>query len=1311
MSPVRLMKLSALLIPSTPKLRRTSYLDGMRGTAALIVVFFHAAWAYTGAIELGYGLHGANDSLIQLPFLRLIHAGPAMVCVFFLIGGYVNSLQPMQAIHERQWDKLALSIGSSVLRRGIRLYIPPVFATFVSAITIYLGLWERSRVNINAGLFVVADLHPDRQPTLHGQLTDWWHHTVGLFNLWTYFSTSNAQPYYDNYDPHMWTVPYEVRSSMILALVLVVVGRCRPVARRLLLLALMTFSLSWGRWEVVLFLAGAMLTDWHLYSHRKDESLPTTDDEAEKRYELPSTGRSLSKSAGTAAALLLGLYLLSAPNVDIESTPGYMSLGSAIPQISNSSALQQVFLTRWTQYLGQISYALYIVHGPILHIVGYTLTPALWNVFGSDDRPRWWLGFVMGNLCTFGLIFLAANYFQVWVDTTAAQHLIESSNFGFTCTGVDANISGLCSTGSILSLPFRRSTQLSLASVIRQYINNKYDQHPEMFKQDLEVIDALRHDAITVREPHLSGIKKLEAYAGQLAWIAGKFPIDIGAEFTWYPALGYNSERPMVRNNMKYELLNVLYNLAALYSQLAVNSSRGTAEGIKTAANHFSLAAGVLSHMRKEVVPELRMSDPPEDMDDHTLESLMQLLLAQSQECFWQKAVVDGYKDASIAKLAARVSDLYNMAGEAAMKSEAISSAWIHHMTAKHHHFAAAAQYRAACDCLEKRKYGEEVARLTDAVACVIEGLKETKGGYLNKTVVDDLNGLKRKVEEDLKRAEKDNDMIFLNPVPPKSELKILERANMAVARVPPQVASPFDFLGDRAEFGPALFSRLVPFSVHVAISIYEERRDRMVNQNIIQELELLNDKIHSLFSAIGLPGSLQAMEKPLGLPPSLVQHAEELRQADAIGRLRKSFADIDKLRAADVAIFEDGKLALAAENEEDQQARRKYGTDRWTRPESQGDAQGGKLWGHSGEIEGYFASSASSDSVVRDKFTGNEELFHILCGSDRALMDFVPSSSQRDTNPDLKTSVGKLRSAYNDILRLESRRRKKVEILRENARKDDIKPDILKEAARLERTYPSTAIVPAHFEDFFEERLDRLYEPELNALDKESLEQERLLKEVERANAEFESQKRRCGDRGSREREQALQKLDNAYFKYKEIVNNLEVGRKFYNDLNKIVGQGFRDVVKGWVAQRRLEARALEEELSMPPLSTLSLSHSHTPLQSSAAAQYQPSQPSYFVPEPAARQHPSSPQRQHGHVARQSMSNPVEASIQSWAGDTVQQPQPVAPQINPMTTMWNPAMGIKFGGGGPPAPGNDHGQQGGSGSTTWNPSAGIKFG
>ncbi|PHH73548.1 hypothetical protein CDD82_5390 [Ophiocordyceps australis] len=824
-------------------------------------------------------------------------------------------------------------------------------------------------------------------------------------------------------------------------------------------------------------------------------------------------------------------------------------------------------------------------------------------------------------------------------------------------------------TDLVLGLPFRRSKHISLASTIRPYINAKYDQHPDMFKQDLEAIDALRRDAVNSCEPHPSHIRALQAYAGQLTWIGGKFPIDIGAEFTWYPALGYNTERPMVRNNVKFDLINILYNLAALYSQLGANGPRTHAEGLKQAAHNFNLAAGVLLYIQNQVLPELRIADPPDDMDMDTLEALKQLLLAQSQECSWYIGVVNGLRDISIAKLAVRVSDLYNLAAEAAVKSEAISSAWIHHMTAKHHHFAAAAQFRAASDCLEKKKYGEEVARLKDAVVCVNEGLKATRGGFLHRQIAGDLNTLKKKAEEDLKRAEKDNDMIFLNAVPPKSELKILDRFNMAEAKIPPQVAKPLDYLGAKAELGPPLFSKLVPFSVHLAISIYDERRDRLLHQNIMHELEQLTAKGQAAVSSIGLPGSLQALEKPLGLPPSLVQHAEELRQGDAIGRVHKSLGDIDKLRAADLAMYEEAKAALAAEREEDDRLRSKYGTERWTRPDSYHEPQGAKLWTDAEAIAGYFASSSTSDATVREKFASSEELLRILCGPDRGLMEFVPSSVAHETNEELKASVGKLRSAYNDMLRLESRRRKKIESLGQGSQRDDIKPEILKEAARLERTYPSTAIVPAHFEEFFERRLDRLYEPELEAIEKETQEQQKILAAIHRANREFEAQKRRVTDAGVREREEALQRLDKAYYKYKEVVNNLEVGRKFYNDLHRIVGPSFRDVVKVWVSKRQLEARALEEELSMPRLSRLSLTAAGSEAAHGAA----------------------------GYGAAEARMPMEAAAVQSWADEELQQPQPQAGGV------WQPGMGIKFGGG------SGDGQEQKTG--TWTPSTGIKFG
>lgn len=66
-----------------------------------------------------------------------------------------------------------------------------------------------------------------------------------------------------------------------------------------------------------------------------------------------------------------------------------------------------------------------------------------------------------------------------------------------------------------------------MSDAIKQYISTKYDQHPDMFTQDLETVDRIRTDAVNSLEAHTSGIKKLTAYAAQLVWMGGKFPIDV----------------------------------------------------------------------------------------------------------------------------------------------------------------------------------------------------------------------------------------------------------------------------------------------------------------------------------------------------------------------------------------------------------------------------------------------------------------------------------------------------------------------------------------------------------------------------------------------------------------------------------------------------------------------------------------------------------------------------------------------------------------------------------------------------------------
>lgn len=50
-----------------------------------------------------------------------------------------------------------------------------------------------------------------------------------------------------------------------------------------------------------------------------------------------------------------------------------------------------------------------------------------------------------------------------------------------------------------------------------------------MFVGDLEAVDKLRADAVNSLDPHVSGIRKLTAYAAQLVWMGGKFPIDVSS--------------------------------------------------------------------------------------------------------------------------------------------------------------------------------------------------------------------------------------------------------------------------------------------------------------------------------------------------------------------------------------------------------------------------------------------------------------------------------------------------------------------------------------------------------------------------------------------------------------------------------------------------------------------------------------------------------------------------------------------------------------------------------------------------------------
>lgn len=193
-----------------------------------------------------------------------------------------------------------------------------------------------------------------------------------------------------------------------------------------------------------------------------------------------------------------------------------------------------------------------------------------------------------------------------------------------------------------------------------------------------------------------------------------------------------------------------------------------------------------------------------------------------------------------------------------------------------------------------------------------------------------------------------------------------------------------------------------------------------------------------SLLQSLNLPGSLQALEKPLGLPPTLVSHAEEIRQQEGLHRLRRTIHETAKLKANDEAIYEEGKELLRSEAADDDQARLKYGTERWTRLSSKQAAE--KLYSQSTEIAGYFQSADSSDELVRTKVKDHEAVIQVLSGTDRDLEDYVPSSGRAQMlPPQVHRAASELRSVLSEVSRIESRRKQKAESLRREAKLDDI--------------------------------------------------------------------------------------------------------------------------------------------------------------------------------------------------------------------------------------------------------------------------------
>lgn len=437
--------------PSSPsRIYPTSWLDGLRGLAALCVFNFHYLFAFGDMASKPWG-DSKHRWLVELPIIRLPYLGLPMVNIFFIVAGYVISLKPLQLMHANNpasRDKLLHAICSSVFRRLFRLYLPVVASTLLVVMATRMDLLEITRVSLaDSKIFPgTREKHLERFDTLGQQLLFWYREMAKLTSVWEW------KPFYPLHDQHLWTIQYEFRSSLVLYLCLTLVARARVYVRLVLLLLLSMYALYSDRYEIMLYLWGASLAQWDVIRGSNVEKQSPLPVDADKRFNglhptstenqtwtLTTQARSHLSQVLRGIAFLFSLWLLTSPTTGYKTAYGYKTLSHLIPPfwtrkekfipalgsalllwlLSHSSATsfsQKALTSHTIQYIGKISFSLYLMHGPILHIYGYLVPIWVWRVIDRETVIGHCVGLGVGWVGNLLVVLWAADVFNREVD-------------------------------------------------------------------------------------------------------------------------------------------------------------------------------------------------------------------------------------------------------------------------------------------------------------------------------------------------------------------------------------------------------------------------------------------------------------------------------------------------------------------------------------------------------------------------------------------------------------------------------------------------------------------------------------------------------------------------------------------------------------------------------------------------------------------------------------------------------------------------------------------------------------------------------
>lgn len=224
-----------------------------------------------------------------------------------------------------------------------------------------------------------------------------------------------------------------------MALFLVALGILRiktSIMRRAVLAGVIAWVVACQRWDVVLFLSGMFMAETDLESTKPVSRLIANQIPEDEKPQV----RSKSYRIVWTGILVLAVYLCSSPVLSLDQAWGYHYVSKVAPLVYWESwrvpqhvgailfvaaaTRVEVFTTFLTtptvQYLGKISYAFYICHGPLIRTTALWAVPKLWKFTGTGNYGYalalglWWVVYVP-------LVVICADVFWRLVDVPSVN--------------------------------------------------------------------------------------------------------------------------------------------------------------------------------------------------------------------------------------------------------------------------------------------------------------------------------------------------------------------------------------------------------------------------------------------------------------------------------------------------------------------------------------------------------------------------------------------------------------------------------------------------------------------------------------------------------------------------------------------------------------------------------------------------------------------------------------------------------------------------------------------------------------------------